>query len=140
MNQHVETLKHLRLQPSPMASKLLLIPVLPHLESLNILDSSSFQHRQALPSPEGLDTARVYVQPSRSTLTSLGLTHCSFSLHDLGILLDLLGRGLSENAKGLKSLTVTVQVLSPDLLDVLAEKLPQLERLEVDFKNHGCPD
>ena len=49
------------------------------------------------------------------------------------MLLDLLGRGLSENAEGLKSLTVTVQVLSPDLLDVLAEKLPQLERLEANF-------
>ncbi len=34
---------------------------------------------------------------------------------------------------GLKSLTVTVKVLSPDLLDTLAEKLPQLERLQVNF-------
>ena len=135
LNQHAETLRHLRLQhvkPSLIAPKLLL-PVLPHLESLNILDSSSFGHRQELPSPEGLDAARVYVQHSRNTLTSLGLTHCSFSLHDLGMLLDLLWNGLSENTEGLKSLTVTVQVLSPDLLDVLAEKLPQLEKLEVKF-------
>ena len=136
LNQHAETLKYLRLQHvklSPIASKSRLLPVLPHLKSLNILNNSSFRQPQELPSSEGLDAARVYIQHSRSTLTSLGLTHCSFSLHDLGILLDLLGRGLSENAEGLKSLTVTVQVLSPDLLDMLAEKLPQLERLEVKF-------
>ena len=34
---------------------------------------------------------------------------------------------------GLKPLTVDVQVLSPQLLDTLAEKFPQLERLKVDF-------
>ncbi len=81
------------------------------------------------------DAARAYVQHSGSTLTSLGLTHCSFTLHDLGMLLDLLRRGSSENTEGggLKSLIITVQVLSPQVLDMLAEKLPQLERLKVDF-------
>ena len=33
----------------------------------------------------------------------------------------------------LRSLSVNVQVLSPQLLDMLAEKVPQLERLKVDF-------
>lgn len=39
----------------------------------------------------GLDGARAYVQHSRNTLTCVNLMHCSFSLHDLGMLLDLLG-------------------------------------------------
>ena len=60
------------------------------------------------------------------------------------MLLDLLGQGSSENAVGggLKDLTVSVQVLSPQMLDMLAEKLPQLERLKVNFvdlrSNHGA--
>ncbi|KIM81879.1 hypothetical protein PILCRDRAFT_8529 [Piloderma croceum F 1598] len=135
LNQHADTLKHLRLQhtkPLPFASQSLddlnplLLPVLPHLKTLNILNGSSSQNGQELASSEGLDAAPVYVQHSGRTLTSLGLTHCSFTLHDLSMLLDLLGRGSSENTEGggLKSLTV---------LDMLAEKLPQLERLKVDF-------
>ena len=137
LNQHAETLKHLRLQyasqllydPAPLLS-----PVLPHLETLNILRLESHWNCQGLASREGLDVVRAYVQHS-STLTSLSLAHCPFTLRDLGILLDLLGRGLSENVKGggLKSLTVIVQVLSPQVLDMLAEKLPQLEKLKVVF-------
>ena len=133
LNRHADTLKHLCLQhikSSPIASKSLLLPILPHLESLNILNRKC----EELASGEGLDAARAYVQPCRSTLTCLGLTQCSFTLRDLGMLLDLFGRGSSENmGGGLKSLTVSVQVLSPHLLDMLAEKLPQLERLEVHF-------
>jgi len=34
---------------------------------------------------------------------------------------------------GLKILIVTVEALSPQMLDLLAEKLPQLERLTVHF-------
>jgi hypothetical protein len=151
LNQHADTLKHLHLQPtkpSPIASQFDLDPllpsVLPHLETLNLLNGSSSRNGQQLASSEGLDAARAYLQHSGSTLTRLGLTHCSFTLHDLGMLLDLLGQGSSENVEGggLKNLTVTVQVLSPQVLDMLAEKLPQLERLKVDFadlrSNHGA--
>jgi len=144
LNQHADTLKHLRLQhtkPSSFVSQSLddldplLLPVLPHLETLNILRRPSSRKSEELASSEGLDAARAYIQHSGSTLTSLGLTHCSFTLHDLGMLLDLLRRGSSENTEGggLKSLTITVQVLSPQVLDMLAEKLPQLEGLKVDF-------
>jgi hypothetical protein len=156
LNQHAGTLKHLCLQhtrPSPFGFRPLdnldpLLPVLPHLESLSIIDRPSFWNVQKLTSSEGLDVARAYIQHSGSTLTSLGLTHCSFTLHDLGMLLDLLGRGPSEDTEGsrLKSLTVTVQFLSPQLLDMLAEKLPQLERLKVELgrfekqRRRSCPD
>jgi len=149
--QHADTLKHLHLQhtkPSSIASQNdldpLVLPVLPHLETLNILNGSSSRNSQELTSSEGLDAARAYVQHSGSTLTSLGLTHGSFTLHDLGMLLDLLGQGSSENAEGgsLKDLTISIQVLSPQMLDMLAEKLPRLERLKVDFadlrSNHGA--
>jgi len=151
LNQHADTLKHLHLQhtkPSPNASQYdldpLVVPVLPHLETLNILNGSSSRNGEGLASSECLDVARAYVQHSGSTLTSLSLTHGSFTLHDLGILLDFLGQGSSENAKGgrLKDLTVNVQVLSPQMLVMLAEKLPRLERLNIDFadlrSNHGA--
>jgi hypothetical protein len=151
LNQHADTLKHLHLQyikPSPIASQNDLhssvLPVLPNLETLHILNGSSSQDGQKLASSECLDAARAYVQHSGSALTSLCLTHGSFTLHDLGILLDLLRQGSSENAEagGLKNLTVNVQVLSPQMLNMLAEKLPQLERLNIDFtdlrSNHGA--
>ena len=151
LNQHADTLKHLRMQhikPSPpfVSQSLdgldpLLLPVLPHLESLHVLNGSSSRGEQELASSEGLDAARAYVQHSGRSLIHLGLTHCSFTLHDLGMLLDLLKRGSSEGGELLKSLTVTVQALSPELLDMLAEKLPQLERLKFDFadlrRNNG---
>lgn len=141
LNQHADTLKHLRLQhtkTSPFASDdldPLLLPVLPHLETLNILSGSSSRNGQELASSEGLYAARAYVQHSGSTLTSLSLRHCSFTLHDLCMLLDLLGRGSS--GEGLKSLTVTVHVLSPQVLDMMAKKSPQLERLKLDFADLG---
>ena len=99
-------------------------------------------NRKELASLRGLDAVRAYVQHSGS----LNLTHCSFTLHDLGILLDLLLRGPLENAErgGEKNLTVSVQVLSPQVLDMLAEKLPQLEKLKVHFahlrSNEGADD
>jgi len=95
-------------------------------------------NRKELASRRGLDAVGAYVQHSGS----LSLTHCSFTLHDLGILLDLV-RGPLENAErgGLKNLTVSVQVLSPQ---GLAEKLPQLEKLKVHFahlrSNEGADD
>ena len=51
------------------------------------------------------------------------------------MLLNYFGRKSSEDTEGggLKSLIITVEVLSPQMLDMLAEKLPQLERLKVDF-------
>jgi hypothetical protein len=51
------------------------------------------------------------------------------------MLLDRFGRESSENreGEGLQNLTVTVDVLSPQMLDMLAEKLPQLERLKINF-------
>jgi hypothetical protein len=63
------------------------------------------------------------------------LRHCAFTLHDLGILPDPIGRGSGDNKeRGVpKSLTVIVHVPSPQMLDVLAEKLPQLESLDVIF-------
>lgn len=142
LNQHADTLKYLHLQHTVSSSfasddfDQSLIPVLPHLETLNILNgSSSSENDQELSSSEGLNTARVYIQHSGSALTSLGLTHCFFNLHDLGLLLDLLVQKSSESntTGGLKSLTVTVKILSPQVLDMLAEKLPQLERLMVHF-------
>ena len=83
----------------------------------------------------GLDAARAYIQHSSSTLATLNLRHCTFTLHDLSILLDLLERGSAKNKERgvLKSLTVIVYVLSPQMMDVLAEKLPQLESLKVIF-------
>ena len=140
LNQHANTLKHLHLQytkPSPVASQNDLdssvLLVLPNLETLNILNGSSSPGGQELASSECLDAARAYVQHSGSTLTSLSLTHGSFTLHDLGMLLDLFGQGSSEKGGSLKDLTVSVQVLSPQMLVMLAEKLPQLERLNIDF-------
>jgi hypothetical protein len=125
LNQHADTLLHLHLLHTEMSQSLRL-PVLPHLKSLSVKDSAD-HHEVA--SEEGLDAARNNVQHSGNTLTSLGLTHCSFTLYELGTVLDLLAR----EEGGLKSLTVNIQVLSPQMLDMLAEKLPQLERLEVDF-------
>ena len=51
------------------------------------------------------------------------------------MLLDFLEQGSSKKTEegGLKNLTVTVQILSSQLMDMLAEKLPQLESLKVDF-------
>jgi hypothetical protein len=135
LDQHAGTLKHLKLQhavPLFFVSKPFLPVVLPHLVSLDI-DSQGLLARYEFPPREGPDAAWDYAQHCRSTLTSLYLTNHPFSLCELGTLLDLLGRRLSENAEGLKNLTVTVQVLSPDLLDMLAEKLPQLDRLELNF-------
>ncbi|KIJ08757.1 hypothetical protein PAXINDRAFT_18117 [Paxillus involutus ATCC 200175] len=151
LNQHTDTLKHLRLQhttPPPSAFQSLddlncLLPVLPHLETLDIINGTSYPTRKGhLTSSEGLDAARAYIRHSWGTLTSLSLAHCSFTLHDLGILLDLLGRGPSEDSEGgrLKSLTVTVHYLSPQVLDMLAEKLPQLERLKIEFSDLRSKD
>ena len=142
LNQHADTLKCLSLQhakPSPFASPgildPLLLPVLPHLETLNVQDGRSCRNRHALTSSEGLDTAWAYIQNSSGTLATLNLRHCTFTLHDLSILLDLLERGSAKNMERgvLKSLTVIVYVLSPQMMDVLAEKLPQLESLKVIF-------
>ena len=142
LNQHADTLKRISLQhvksslfASPDDLDPLLLPVLPHLETLNIQNGRSYRNAQELTSCEGLDAARAYIQHSRGTLTTLNLRHCTFTLYDLGILLDLLRRGPVEyKERGvLTSLTVTVQVLSPQMLDVLAEKLPQLEKLKVAF-------
>jgi len=151
LNQHTDTLKHLRLQhttPPPSAFQSLddlncLLPVFPHLETLDIINGTSYPTRKGhLTSSEGLDAARAYIRHSWGTLTSLSLAHCSFTLHDLGILLDLLGRGPSEDSEGgrLKSLTVTVHYLSPQVLDMLAEKLPQLERLKIEFSDLRSKD
>ena len=121
----------------------MILPVLPHLEILNIGSGSSYRNIRELASTEGLDAAKAYIQHSRGTLTTLGLTHCSFTLRDLSMLLDFFGRGSSQNAEGagLKILHVTVQILSPQLLDMLAEKLPQLAKLKLDFvdlrRNYG---
>ncbi len=82
LNQHADTLQHHRLQHT------------------NILNGSSSRNGEELASSEGLDAARAYVQHSGSSLTSLGLTHCSFTLHDLGMLLDRLWQGSSENTEG----------------------------------------
>jgi len=53
------------------------------------------------------------------------------------MLLDFLGRGLSGNTEGvgLRKLDITVQILSPQVLDMLAEKLPRLAKLKVNFEN-----
>jgi len=146
LNQHADTLKCLSLQharTSPFGSQWpndldpSFVPVLPHLETLNIRSGSSYRNIQESASSEGLDAARDYIQHSRGTLTTLGLTHCSFTLHDLSMLLDFLGRGLSGNAEGvgLRKLDITVQILSPQVLDMLAEKLPRLAKLKVNFEN-----
>jgi hypothetical protein len=146
LNQHADTLKHLSLQhtkPSPFLSQSLgdldplPVPVLPHLETLDLINGSSSQtaRSQELTSTEGVDAAWAYVQHSRSTLESLCLTNCSLTLHGLGMLLERFGHQSWESTEGggLKNLTVTVKVLSPQMLDILAEKLPQLERLKVNF-------
>ena len=144
LNQHADTLKCLSLQhakPSPFASPDVLdpslLPVLPHLETLNVQHGRSYRNRQALTSSEGLDAVWAYLQHTSGTLATLNLRHCTFTLHDLSILLDLLGQGSAKNRDkergALKSLTVIVYVLSPQMLDVLAEKLPQLESLKVTF-------
>jgi len=93
-------------------------------------------------SSEGLDAARAFSQHSGSTLTSLSMAHCSFTLHDLGMLLDVLGQASLENTGGggLKNLTVAVQVLSPQLLDMLGRQLPKLERLKVHFTDLSSRD
>jgi hypothetical protein len=138
LNQHAATLKYLSLEystSSDYASQSLgdpLSPVLPHLETLIISKVEASRRSEELASHEAV---RAYVQHSGSTLTSLTLTHGSFALHDLGIFLDLLGRRSSQNAEDgrLKSLTITVLILSPQLLDMLAEKLPQLEELMINF-------
>ena len=146
LNQHADTLECLSLQharSSPFASQWpddldpSFFPVLPHLETLNIRSGSSYRNIPELASSEGLDAARGYIQHSTGALTTLGLTHCSFTLHDLGMLLDFLGRGFSGNAEGagLKNLDVSIQILSPQMLDMLAEKLPRLAKLKVDFED-----
>ena len=146
LNQHADTLECLSLQharSSPFASQWpddldpSFFPVLPHLETLNIRSGSSYRNIPELASSEGLDAARGYIQHSTGTLTTLGLTHCSFTLRDLGMLLDFLGRGFSGNAEGagLKNLDVSIQILSPQMLDMLAEKLPRLAKLKVDFED-----
>jgi len=136
LNQHAGTLKHLSLQHMPFRPQLLGIsdplplPVLPHLETLELKNALTFSNTIDVTSSEGLDAVLAFCQHSGSTLTSLSLAHCSFTLHDLGMLLDVLGRA-SLGGGGLKSLTVAVQVLTPQLLDMLAEKLPKLELLKI---------
>src|SRR6266545_3484875 len=98
-----------------------LLPVLSYLESLNIAHGSSYRNRQELVSREGLDAARAYVQHSRSTLTIFGLTHCSFTLHDLGMLLGILGRGSSETVEGVCTSDSPSETLSP--LNTLAPRV-----------------
>ncbi len=71
----------------------LLIIILPHIETLDILNGSPSRNGEDHALSEGLVAARAYVQHSGSSLTSLGLAHCSFTLHDLGMLLDLLRQG-----------------------------------------------
>ncbi|KIM37756.1 hypothetical protein M413DRAFT_30682 [Hebeloma cylindrosporum] len=70
LNQHADTLKRLRLQhtkrstsQSPDNLSLLPLPVLPHVETLNILSGSSWK--------EGLDAALGYIHHSWITLTTL---------------------------------------------------------------------
>ena len=86
-------------------------------------------------SSKGLDAVRAYTQRSNATLTTPNRRYCAFTLHDLGTLLDLLGRGSAENKERgvLKSLTVIVHVLSRQMMDVLAKKVPQPESLKVIF-------
>ena len=64
------------------------------------------------------------------------------TLHDLGMLLDCFRRESSESTEGevLKNLIVTFEVLSPQMLDMLAEKLPQLERLKINFADLRSDD
>jgi hypothetical protein len=137
LNQHADTLKHLSLQHIPLGSQSLGVPdplplpILPHLETLEF----KYTDIGEVTSSEGLDAVRAFSQHSGSTLTSLSMAHCSFTLHDLSMLLDVLGQASLENTGGggLKRLTVAVQVLSPQLLDMLAEQLPKLERLKISF-------
>jgi hypothetical protein len=140
LDQHAYTLKHLSLQHTELSSiasqslhDLDALPVLPHLETLNLHNGSICRCGYEFASTRGLDLAWAYAQHSRSTLESLSLTNCSLTLYDLGRLLDRLGQ--ESKGGGLNSLVVTVQALSPQMLDLLAEKLPQLERLKIDFGN-----
>ena len=136
LNQHADTLKHLSLQHISWGPQLLGVPnplplpVLPHLKTLEFKYTSSFLNIRDVTSSEGLDAVLPFCQHSGSTLTSLSMAHCSFTLHDLGVLLDGLARA-SLGGGGLKSLTVAMQVLSPQLLDMLAEQLPKLELLKI---------
>ncbi len=142
LDQHAYTLKHLSLQHTELSSfasqsscDLNAVPllVLPHLETLNLHNGSICRCGYEFSSTKCLDLAWAYAQHSRSTLKSLSLTNCSLTLYDLGRLLDRLGQ--ESEGGGLNSLVVAVQALSPQMLDLLAEKLPQLERLKVDFAN-----
>ena len=123
LNQHADTLKHLSLQHIPLGPQLLGVPdplplpVLPHLETLEFKYASWFPNFRGVTSSEGLDTVLAFCQYSGSTLSSLSMAPCSFTLASLG--------------GGLKSLTVAVQILSPQLLDMLAEQLPKLELLKI---------
>ncbi|KIM37762.1 hypothetical protein M413DRAFT_255193 [Hebeloma cylindrosporum] len=139
LDQHAATLKHLNLQhtkpsasQSPANLSLLPLPVLPHLETLII--QNGWDDQEAA-SKEGLDAALGYIHHSWDTLTTLVMDHCAFNLHDLGTLLDLLWRRNADGGGGLKRLFVSIQVLNPQVLDILAEKLPQLEILQVNFKD-----
>lgn len=142
LNRHADTLKYLCLyfmtpstfvfrSPDDLAPPH--SPVLPQLETLELVQSPFFSSGgTAL--QDTLDTVRTLLQHSWNTLTTLVLKHYSFTPNELAILLDLLARGPAGNGEGrLKSLDITIQILTPQVLDMLADKYPQLEKLTIGF-------
>ena len=89
LDQHAYTLKHLSLQHTELSSfasqslrdfDALPLPVLPHLETLNLHNGSICRRcNYEFPSTRGLDLAWAYAQHSRSTLKNLSLTNCSLT-------------------------------------------------------------
>ncbi|ESK93631.1 hypothetical protein Moror_1529 [Moniliophthora roreri MCA 2997] len=74
-----------------------------------------------------LETALVCVRKFASSLTSLTLTGRHLSFHEVQMVTD----AFPEYRHGLESLRIGSVTLTPQVLDVLAERLPLLSRLEL---------
>ena len=99
---------------------------LQHLDlGLNILGSGG--KREIFPTQQFGDVV--------SSLATLTIISCVISLDDLALLL-----GPFSNSKGgsaPRKLVLEVHVLSAKLLDLLADKLPCLERLDLTYRSIG---
>ncbi|KAF9468423.1 hypothetical protein BDZ94DRAFT_1318071 [Collybia nuda] len=143
LRRNTPSLKHVRFQPhESFRSPSILGPAYNHfsqwmagnaedIELLGGLQSLVISPSTDLSASANLDTAGVYVLRSRDTLTSLVLGDRCLSFADLKALVGVFAHRPANS--GLKTLYVKVISLNPQLFDLLAEKLPGLDDLDIKF-------